>query len=187
MCLEIVAKKGENYILHYVPNAKCLTDPPLTLKGLIKQRRRWFNGSLFASIHVLSHMCRVWQRGRCSFMRNGFFMFLYLYLIAQMLFSFVSVGFYFAMFSIFLRSIFDYDVCLKHSLGLGIVESIFFLVLVSILLLSVSVDIQWAEIGLQINSCLMGLFALGITVLAVFYALEKTENQIGIIAIGAFF
>jgi chitin synthase len=64
MCLEIVAKKGENYIIHYVPGAKCLTDPPLTLMGLIKQRRRWFNGSLFASIHVLKHMWRVWQRGR---------------------------------------------------------------------------------------------------------------------------
>jgi hypothetical protein len=99
----------------------------------------------------------------------------------------VSVGIYFAMFSIFLRAIVDYNVCLKHSLGLGIVESVFFLILVSILLLSVSVDIQWAEIGLQINSCLMGIFALGITALAINFAMEDTQNRIGVIAIGAFF
>lgn len=56
MCLEIIAKKNCNYIIHYVPDAICLTDPPLLLNELIKQRRRWFNGSLFASLHVMKHM-----------------------------------------------------------------------------------------------------------------------------------
>mgnify|MGYP006282883023 CR=1 FL=1 len=56
MCLEIIAKQNEEFIIHYIRGAKCLTDPPLTLVGLIKQRRRWFNGSLFALIHVLKSM-----------------------------------------------------------------------------------------------------------------------------------
>ena len=56
MCLEIIAQKNENYIIHYIPGAKCLTDPPITLTQLIKQRRRWLNGSLFASLYVLQHM-----------------------------------------------------------------------------------------------------------------------------------
>ena len=44
MWQEIICKPGEKWILNYVPGALCLTDPPLTLTALIKQRRRWFNG-----------------------------------------------------------------------------------------------------------------------------------------------
>ena len=29
MCLEIIAKEDCNFIIHYIPGAKCLTDPPL--------------------------------------------------------------------------------------------------------------------------------------------------------------
>lgn len=53
MCLEIIAKKNCNYILKYIPGCKAVTDPPNTMKQLIKQRRRWHNGSMFASFHVL--------------------------------------------------------------------------------------------------------------------------------------
>ena len=56
MCLEIIAKEHEDFIIHYVPGAKCLTDPPMSLTGLLKQRRRWFNGSMFATFHVLTSM-----------------------------------------------------------------------------------------------------------------------------------
>lgn len=56
MCLEIIAKKNKEYIISYIPGAKCLTDPPLSLTQLIKQRRRWFNGSMFASLYVLKDM-----------------------------------------------------------------------------------------------------------------------------------
>lgn len=56
MCLEIIAKANANFIIHYVPGALCLTDPPLSLTQLLKQRRRWFNGSMFATIHVMRQM-----------------------------------------------------------------------------------------------------------------------------------
>ena len=39
MPLEILASKG-NWTVKYVPGAKCLTDPPLSLLGLMKQRRK---------------------------------------------------------------------------------------------------------------------------------------------------
>ena len=56
MCLEIIAKKNEYFNIHYIPGAKCLTDPPMSLTTLIRQRRRWFNGSMFATFHVLRNM-----------------------------------------------------------------------------------------------------------------------------------
>ena len=50
LCFELVAKKDENYTLHYDRRAIAETDAPTELVDLIKQRRRWLNGSLFATI-----------------------------------------------------------------------------------------------------------------------------------------
>ena len=110
MCLEIIVKKDERYILNYIPGCKALTDAPSTLRQLIKQRRRWINGSVFASYHVFWNMCRVTQRkGRCC-RKLGFFI-LYIYMLINMLISFVIVGLYYSAFSIFVRSAFDYSKC----------------------------------------------------------------------------
>ena len=40
-----------------------MTDAPIELTQLIKQRRRWFNGSMFATFYVLYSMLRVWKSG----------------------------------------------------------------------------------------------------------------------------
>ncbi len=63
-CLEILVKKNNNYILNYVPHCKAVTDPPTSIIGLIKQRRRWTNGSMFASYHVAWHVCKIWNRSQ---------------------------------------------------------------------------------------------------------------------------
>jgi len=99
MCLEIIAKKNWNYILDYIPGWKALTDAPNTLTQLIKQRRRWFNGSMFASFHVLANMCRIWKRSN-SCCRNIGYMVLYLYMLVNMLVSYFIVGLFYASYSI---------------------------------------------------------------------------------------
>ena len=106
MCLEIVAKRHCNYTIHYIPGTRCLTDPPMRLSDLVRQRRRWFNGSMFATIHVVNHLWRVWGRSRWSFVRNIFFMILYLHLVIQMVLNFVLVGTFYGVLSCFLRGIF---------------------------------------------------------------------------------
>lgn len=105
MCLEIIAKANEDYIIHYVPGVKCVTDPPTTLTQLLKQRRRWFNGSLFASLYVLTHMCKIWKRKQGTAIRNTFLMMLYMYMISQVGLTYILVGIFYAVFSIFLREI----------------------------------------------------------------------------------
>lgn len=49
MCLQIYIKESERYYLSYVPDAKAFTDAPPNLTTLLKQRRRWMNGSLFGT------------------------------------------------------------------------------------------------------------------------------------------
>ena len=59
MSLEILTKKGENWLLKYLHGAKALTDVPLNLSTLVKQRRRWINGSLMASLYCMTNFCRI--------------------------------------------------------------------------------------------------------------------------------
>lgn len=150
MCLEIIAKRHCNYVIHYVPGARCLTDPPFKLKDLIKQRRRWFNGSLFATFHVLKYMCRIWGRSKCSCLRNILFMILYVYLIINTLLSFIIVGVFYGVFSIFLRAIFDSDDCINFTHPANLIENAYLVFLFLTLLLSTTTDIQWAETGFRL-------------------------------------
>lgn len=53
MCLQIYIKQMAGYYLKYIPDAKAFTDAPPNLTVLMKQRRRWNNGSLFAAFRVI--------------------------------------------------------------------------------------------------------------------------------------
>jgi chitin synthase len=181
MCLEIIAKKHCDFVLHYVPDCKCLTDPPLSLTQLIKQRRRWFNGSLFASLHVLKHMCQIWQRKGSSFIRNVLFMLLYLYMVVQMLLSLVIVGSFFSVFSIFIREVMPASDCIASIEYANVIEYLYLLFLALTILLSTTIEIQWAETGYRICSFFMGAFTLLMVVNSVFYALEEDVRSLSVI------
>lgn len=181
MCLEIIAKKNCDYIIHYVPGAQCLTDPPLTLTQLIKQRRRWFNGSMFASIHVLKHMCKVWRRKRCSCIRNLFFMLLYLYMTIQMMLSFVIVGSFYGVFNIFLRSFLEYSECFSFKSPANFVINLYVLFLILTIMLSTTIEIHWAEGGFRATSMFMGLFTLIMVASSFFYIADQTLNSLGVV------
>ncbi|KAJ3327799.1 Chitin synthase, class 2 [Blyttiomyces sp. JEL0837] len=49
LCFELVTKEKQNWILRYVKAAKAETDVPDTVPEFISQRRRWLNGSFFAT------------------------------------------------------------------------------------------------------------------------------------------
>ncbi|CEO96773.1 hypothetical protein PBRA_005377 [Plasmodiophora brassicae] len=56
LCFEVLAKKDCAWKLSYVKGATASTDVPDRLTSLIKQRRRWLNGSLFATVGVLHNL-----------------------------------------------------------------------------------------------------------------------------------
>lgn len=55
-------------------------DPVTKLAGLIKQRRRWLNGTFFAMIYSLSNWNRIWSESHHSFVRKCFLSFECMYL-----------------------------------------------------------------------------------------------------------
>jgi hypothetical protein len=77
-------------------------------------------------------------------------MFLYLYMVIQMLLSFVIVGSFYGVFSIFLRAVFDSDNCISLESTANIIESIYLVFLFLVLLLSVTIEITWAERGYRL-------------------------------------
>ena len=142
MCLEIVAKEGKDFFLKYIPGCKALTDVPLDLKTWLKQRRRWFNGSMFASFEVINKMLRTLKSIK-SIWKNLFFLFLYIYLVANVLVSFWQVGIFYASFSILLRSVLPSSQCTSISHIPNILENVYLLICFFILILSWSASIDY--------------------------------------------
>jgi chitin synthase len=98
LCFEIVTKKREGWVLRYVKSAKASTDVPTSVPEFISQRRRWLNGSLFASIHATVFFWRIWTSGQ-GFFRKLILQLEFIYNAIQLLFTWTSLAnFYLAFF-----------------------------------------------------------------------------------------
>lgn len=97
LCFEIVTKKREAWTLKYVKSAKASTDVPITVPEFISQRRRWLNGSLFASIHATVFWFRIWSSGQNIF-RMILLQIEFIYNAAQLLFTWTSLANYYLAF-----------------------------------------------------------------------------------------
>ena len=69
LCFELVAKRKEPWLLKYVKNAKAETDVPDTLDELTSQRRRWLNGSFFASLYALMNWRSVYSSPHSTYQK----------------------------------------------------------------------------------------------------------------------
>ncbi|KAG2367733.1 glycosyltransferase family 2 protein [Suillus spraguei] len=98
LCFEIVTKKREGWILRYVKSAKAATDVPTTVPEFISQRRRWLNGSLFASFHSTIFFYRIWTSGQNP-IRMLVLQIEFIYNAIQLIFTWTSLAnFYLAFF-----------------------------------------------------------------------------------------
>ncbi|KAI0316482.1 chitin synthase [Amylostereum chailletii] len=98
ICFEIVTKKNEGWTLKYVKSAKAATDVPSTVPEFISQRRRWLNGSLFASFHATIFFFRIWTSGQ-NFFRKIVLQIEFIYNAVQLIFTWTSLAnFYLAFF-----------------------------------------------------------------------------------------
>ncbi|KAF9531863.1 glycosyltransferase family 2 protein [Crepidotus variabilis] len=98
LCFEIVTKKREGWVLRYVKSAKASTDVPSTVPEFISQRRRWLNGSLFASVHATVFWFRIWTSGQ-NFFRKIWLQIEFIYNAINLIFTWTSLAnFYLAFF-----------------------------------------------------------------------------------------
>lgn len=98
LCFEIVTKKREGWVLKYVKSAKAATDVPTTVPEFISQRRRWLNGSMFASVHATVFFWKIFTSGH-NIIRKFILFLEFIYNAIQLIFSWTSLAnFYLAFF-----------------------------------------------------------------------------------------
>ncbi|KIY46301.1 chitin synthase [Fistulina hepatica ATCC 64428] len=103
LCFEIVTKKREGWILRYVKSAKASTDTPTTVPEFISQRRRWLNGSLFASIHAAVFWWRIWSSGQ-NIIRKFVLQIEFIYNAIQLVFAWTQLANFYLAFYFLIES-----------------------------------------------------------------------------------
>ena len=103
LCFELVTKNDAGWLLRYVKSAKAYTDVPDRVPEFISQRRRWLNGSLFASYYATWHWYRIWSSGQ-SFGRKLVLMLQVFYNLFQLIFSWFAIANFFLAFYFLLTS-----------------------------------------------------------------------------------
>ncbi|KAJ3391122.1 Chitin synthase, class 1 [Entophlyctis sp. JEL0112] len=91
LAFELVMKAGNANVMKYVKAAKAETDVPSEFHDLIKQRRRWLNGSFFASVHALVNTPRIFSSGHSAFRKLILFIEA-IYNGINLLFSWFNIG-----------------------------------------------------------------------------------------------
>jgi len=104
LCFELVTKRNAKWVLTYVKDAKGETDVPETMSELIKQRRRWLNGSFFAAVYALTHFYQIFRSSHTS-VRKAFFLVEFTYQLINMVFSWFAIGNFFLVFQILTTSL----------------------------------------------------------------------------------
>lgn len=108
LCFELLAKRNRTWTLHYVAGAVAETDIPGSLTDLIKQRRRWLNGSFFALLYFIGHFSKLLAKSNHSVGRRAALCIQFVYQFFLMVLSWFAVGsLYLSLLVIFLMAFED--------------------------------------------------------------------------------
>ncbi|SJX64496.1 Chitin Synthase 2 [Sporisorium reilianum f. sp. reilianum] len=103
LCFELVTKEREAWLLRYVKSAKAYTDVPDRVPEFISQRRRWLNGSLFASYYATWHWYKIFTSGQ-PFLRKLWLLFQVIYNLVLLVFSWFAIANFFLAFYFLLNA-----------------------------------------------------------------------------------
>ncbi|GAA5916862.1 hypothetical protein JCM6882_007436, partial [Rhodosporidiobolus microsporus] len=113
LCWELVAKRGDSWVLKYVKAAKGETDVPDTVAEFISQRRRWLNGSFFAGVYALAHTFQLF--GTQHSKKKVFFLLLQaVYNLLTVLFAWIGLSSYWIFFFVLTKSLEDPNFKIKN-------------------------------------------------------------------------
>ncbi|KAK4185947.1 hypothetical protein QBC35DRAFT_289075 [Podospora australis] len=97
LCWELVAKRGERWVLKYVKGCTGETDVPDTVPEFVSQRRRWLNGAFFAAVYSLVHFKQVWQTDH-TVARKILLHIEFVYQFLQLIFTYFSLANFYLTF-----------------------------------------------------------------------------------------
>nr|KAK5442132.1 Chitin synthase, class 2 [Exophiala xenobiotica] len=106
LCWELVAKRGEQWVLKFVKSAYGETDVPDAVPEFVSQRRRWLNGAFFAAVYSLVHFKQIWQTDH-SLARKILLHIEFVYQFISLLFTFFSLANFYLTFYFIAGSLAD--------------------------------------------------------------------------------
>ena len=181
--LEILARDG-NWIIGYVATAIWLTDPPITFASLLKQRRRWYNGSVFASYYILRNFYKVfwcWRKQKRSVWSTISLLVLYFYMLINSAVQHVSIGMMYALFSIIMRTGLSSRTILYYFDIVNWLENSFVICLVLTIFFSWSTRIEWFQKFYWWISIAFGILTVISVVVTFIIAIKNAVHEIAII------
>ena len=163
LCLEIFSR--DNFILKYIPEALCWTDPVKSMVVLMNQRRRWINGSWFALYYVLTACWGKILTSRHTFFRRGAFYFSMFYSIVTLFTSYFAVGFFYVflnmvVFEFFSAYNFYGDPSNEIASVAGVIMFIYILLVAGLFFYSLVYKSKEAISKFQLISSLLGIYML---------------------------
>ncbi|KAK9235690.1 chitin synthase-domain-containing protein [Lipomyces kononenkoae] len=106
LCWELVAKRGEKWILKHVKSCTGDTDVPDRVPEFISQRRRWLNGALFAALYAQIHFRQIWKTEH-SVIRKVMFHVEFIYQFISLFFMYFSLANFYLTFYFIAGSLSD--------------------------------------------------------------------------------
>lgn len=98
LVFELLSWKGKDWVMRYVSSAHAYTDPVDSLEGLLKQRRRWSNGSFFAMIFTFESLPRFWRGSGHTLPRKLLITILFGYYIMMQLIGWFTLAIFYLCF-----------------------------------------------------------------------------------------
>ncbi|GAO17376.1 hypothetical protein UVI_02038960 [Ustilaginoidea virens] len=97
LCWELVAKRGERWVLKYVKSCTGETDVPDAVPEFISQRRRWLNGAFFAAVYSLVQFRQILSTDH-TIMRKILLYVEFVYQFIQLMFTYFSLANFYLTF-----------------------------------------------------------------------------------------
>jgi chitin synthase len=92
MCVELLCKPHDDWTLHFIAGAVAVTDVPVKLLDLIKQRRRWLNGSFFSLVFYVFRFHQLLSRSNHSIGRQLILFIQFVYQVLALVLTWFTVG-----------------------------------------------------------------------------------------------
>ncbi|KAI8098574.1 chitin synthase 1 [Halteromyces radiatus] len=186
LCFELVAKRQQRWLLHYVKTAFAETDVPNRLDELLSQRRRWVNGSFFAAIYSLWHFYLIPCQSRHSWSRIFLLSLQAIYNIINIIFNWLAMGNFYISFYFITKGLADPSIDpFGHGWGLKFFDffQFFYLFLITVLFISSIGNRPQGARGL-FYMCVFGFtiimaYMIFGTIWQIYQSLGKTTNGIG--------
>lgn len=103
LCFNLLTLKNESYTLKYIKSAKAKTDVPSNISELTLQRRRWLNGTFFATLYSILFFYKIFQTNH-SYFRKFLFLLQTLYNFVTTVVSYFQISLFYLTFYFLIKS-----------------------------------------------------------------------------------